>query len=41
MGVSTPVTQPLPPGAEQTAVLKTVSDELADKVSLSRKRINS
>ena len=31
MGVSTPVTQPLPPGAEQTAVLKTVSDELADK----------
>ncbi|MEC7535776.1 MAG: NADH-quinone oxidoreductase subunit B, partial [Pseudomonadota bacterium] len=31
MGISTPATQPLPPGVEQSAVLKTVSDELADK----------
>ena len=31
MGVSTPATGTLPPGAAQTAVLKTVTDELSDK----------
>jgi NADH-quinone oxidoreductase subunit B len=31
MGVSTPAAEALPPGAAQTALLKTVSDELADK----------
>ena len=44
MGVSTPATTgTLPPGAAQTAVLKTVTDELSDKgfvVAQADKRVN-